>query len=163
MFARVHSAAVMGVDGYIVDVETDLEFKLPSFATVGLAEGAVKESKERVTSAIKNSGYSFPQKRVTINLAPADVRKEGSAFDLPIAVGILAADRMFSPQVLDKFMLVGELSLDGALRHVRGVLPIPSWLISQLMQKTQRSPQLVRKIVPEPPLPTSGFSSPKWG
>jgi len=92
MFARVRSAALMGVDAYIVEVETDLEFKLPAFATVGLAEGAVKESRERVTSAIKNSGYLFPQKRVTINLAPADIRKEGSAFDLPMAVGILAAD-----------------------------------------------------------------------
>ncbi|MFC1606940.1 YifB family Mg chelatase-like AAA ATPase [Candidatus Latescibacterota bacterium] len=124
MFARVYSAAILGVDGYIVEVETDLEFKLPSFATVGLAEGAVKESKERVTSAIKNCGYSFPQKRVTINLAPADVRKEGSAFDLPIAVGILAADGRIPPGILKKYVLVGELSLDGAMRHVKGVLPI---------------------------------------
>ena len=124
MFARVHSAAVLGVDGYIVEVETDLEFKLPSFATVGLAEGAVRESKERVTSAIKNSGFPFPQKRVTINLAPADIKKEGSGFDLPIAVGILAADRRIPPGGLEKYVLVGELSLDGALRHVKGVLSI---------------------------------------
>lgn len=124
MFARVRSAALMGVDAYIVEVETDLEFKLPAFATVGLAEGAVKESRERVTSAIKNSGYLFPQKRVTINLAPADIRKEGSAFDLPMAVGILAADSRIPQSVLEKYVLVGELSLDGALRHVRGILPI---------------------------------------
>ncbi|MFC1528653.1 YifB family Mg chelatase-like AAA ATPase [Candidatus Latescibacterota bacterium] len=124
MFARVLSAAVLGIDAYIVEVETDLEFRLPSLTTVGLAEGAVKESKERVTSAIKNSGYSFPQKRVTINLAPADIRKEGSAFDLPMAIGILAADGKIPPENLEKYVLLGELSLDGGVRHVRGVLPI---------------------------------------
>ena len=124
MFARVRSAALMGVDAYIVEVETDLEFRLPSFVMVGLAEGAVKESRERVTSAIKNTGYAFPQKRVTINLAPADIRKEGSAFDLPMAAGILAADGVIPQTALDRFVLVGELSLDGGLRHVRGVLPI---------------------------------------
>ena len=124
MFARANSATVMGVDGRIIEVEVDLEYKLPSFTTVGLAEGAVKESKERVTSAIKNSGYSFPQKKVTVNLAPADLRKEGSAFDLPIAAGILAADGRIPSEALKKYVLVGELSLDGALRHVRGVLPI---------------------------------------
>jgi magnesium chelatase family protein len=124
MFARVRSAALMGVDAYIVEVETDLEFRLPSFVMVGLAEGAVKESRERVTSAIKNTGYAFPQKRVTINLAPADIRKEGSAFDLPMAAGILAADGVIPQAALDRFVLVGELSLDGGLRHVRGVLPI---------------------------------------
>ncbi|MFC1691979.1 YifB family Mg chelatase-like AAA ATPase [Candidatus Latescibacterota bacterium] len=124
MFARVRSGAVLGVDAYIVEVETDLEFRLPSMTTVGLAEGAVKESKERVTSAIKNSGYSFPQKRITINLAPADIRKEGSAFDLPMAVGILAADGKLPHHSLERYVLMGELSLDGSLRHVRGVLPI---------------------------------------
>ena len=124
MFARVRSAAVLGVDAYIVDVETDLRYRLPSLTTVGLAEGAVRESKERITSAIKNSGYSFPQKRVTINLAPADIRKEGSAFDLPMAVGILAADGKIPHTALSKCVLVGELSLDAELRHVRGILPI---------------------------------------
>lgn len=124
MFARVRSAAVLGVEAYIVEVETDLENKLPSFTTVGLAEGAVKESKERVSSAIKNSGYFFPQKRVTINLAPANIRKEGSAFDLPMAIGILAADGRIPLEVLDKYVLMGELSLDGILRNVPGILPI---------------------------------------
>jgi len=124
MFSRVNSAAVLGVDAYIVEVETDLEYRLPSLTTVGLAEGAVRESKERVTSAIKNSGYSFPQKRVTINLAPADIRKEGSAFDLPMAVGILSADGVIPSEPLADYVLVGELSLDAELRHVRGVLPI---------------------------------------
>ena len=124
MFARVRSAALLGVDAYIVEVETDLEFKLPAFAMVGLAEGAVKESRERISSAIKNTGYAFPQKRVTINLAPADIRKEGSAFDLPMAIGILAADGRIRQETLDKYVLVGELSLDGGLRHVKGMLSI---------------------------------------
>ena len=124
MYSCVRSSAVLGVDAYIVQVETDLEYRLPSLTTVGLAEGAVKESKERITSAIKNSSFVFPQKKITINLAPADIRKEGSAFDLPMAVGILAADGLISPQVLEKYVLLGELSLDGSLRHVRGVLPI---------------------------------------
>lgn len=91
---------------------------------VGLAEGAVKESRERISSAIKNTGYSFPLKRVTINLAPADIRKEGSAFDLPMAIGILAADGRIPQEALDKYVLVGELSLDGGLRHVKGMLSI---------------------------------------
>ncbi|HUT64459.1 MAG TPA: YifB family Mg chelatase-like AAA ATPase [Anaerolineae bacterium] len=124
MYSCVRSSAVLGVDAYIVQVETDLEYRLPSLTTVGLAEGAVKESKERITSAIKNSSFVFPQKKITINLAPADIRKEGSAFDLPMAVGILAADGLISPQVLEEYVLLGELSLDGSLRHVRGVLPI---------------------------------------
>ncbi|MHB9029210.1 MAG: magnesium chelatase domain-containing protein, partial [Candidatus Latescibacterota bacterium] len=124
MFARARSSALLGVEAYIVEVEIDLELNLPAFAMVGLAEGAVRESRERISSAIKNTGYSFPQKRVTINLAPADVRKEGSAFDLPMAAGILAADGRIPQSALDRFVLVGELSLDGSLRHVRGVLPI---------------------------------------
>ena len=124
LFSRVRSSAVLGVDAYIVEVETDLGYHIPSFVTVGLAEGAVRESKERVTSAIKNSGYSFPLKRITINLAPADVRKEGSGFDLPMAVGILAADGRIPSESLKKYVLVAELSLDGGLRHVRGILPI---------------------------------------
>lgn len=123
-FSRVHSAGVLGVDAFIVQVETDLEYKLPSMTTVGLAEGAVKESKERVTSAIKNAGFSFPQKRVTINLAPADIRKEGSGFDLPMAIGILAADGRLAGDALNRYVIVGELSLDAELRHVRGILPI---------------------------------------
>ena len=124
MFARVFSAAVQGIDAYIVEVETDLDFKLPAFKIVGLAEGAVVESRERVSSAIKNAGHYFPQKRVTINLAPADKRKEGTAFDLPAAVGILAADGVIPKEPLERFVMVGELSLDGVVRPVPGVLPI---------------------------------------
>ncbi|MFI5208465.1 MAG: magnesium chelatase domain-containing protein, partial [Gemmatimonadales bacterium] len=91
MLARITSSAVLGIDAYLVDVETDIAGGLPSFATVGLPHGAVKEGKERVNSAIQNAGYTFPLARITVNLAPADVRKEGSAFDLPIALGILGA------------------------------------------------------------------------
>jgi len=140
MFSRVYSAGVLGVDAFIVEVETDLEFRLPSLTTVGLAEGAVKESKERITSAIKNSGLSFPQKRLTINLAPADIRKEGSAFDLPMAVGILAADGRIPAESIVDMVLVGELSLDAELRHVRGVLSITM---------TARDKGFKRIVVPE--------------
>src|SRR4030042_4970533 len=90
-FSKVFSAAVLGIEGYIVEVESHLDPGLPYFATVGLPEGAVRESKERVGAAIKNSGFVFPIKRITVNLAPADIRKEGSAFDLPMAIGIRAA------------------------------------------------------------------------
>ena len=91
MLSKVLSSAVLGIDAYLVEVEIDISSQLPSFATVGLPDGAVRESKERVMAAVRNSGYAFPQRRITANLAPADIRKEGSAFDLPIAVGILSA------------------------------------------------------------------------
>ncbi|MDH4034413.1 MAG: YifB family Mg chelatase-like AAA ATPase, partial [candidate division Zixibacteria bacterium] len=124
MLARVISSATMGVDAYRVEVEADIQQQLPAFVTVGLPEGAVRESKERVTAAIKNSDFIFPSKRVTINLAPADIKKEGSAFDLPIAVGILAATGQVLRDRCDEFVILGELSLDGALRAVPGVLPM---------------------------------------
>ncbi|HEX9653874.1 MAG TPA: YifB family Mg chelatase-like AAA ATPase, partial [bacterium] len=124
MFSKALGAAVLGIDAYIVEVEAHLESQLPAFATVGLPEGAVKESKERVSAAIKNCGFKFPQKRITINLAPADIKKEGSAFDLPIAIGILAAMGQVSPDHLNDFIILGELSLDGSLRPIRGALPI---------------------------------------
>lgn len=125
MTAKVLSSAILGIDAYVVDVEASLSgAKLPRFITVGLPEGAVKESKERVTAAIKNSGFRFPIKHVTVNLAPADIRKEGSAFDLPIAIGILATMGNVKKEYLDKLMMLGELALDGSLRPIRGALPI---------------------------------------
>jgi magnesium chelatase family protein len=124
MLSKVISAATMGVDAYAVEVESDIQQQLPYFVTVGLPDGAVKESKERVTAAIKNSDFVFPAKRVTINLAPADIKKEGSAFDLPIAVGILAATGQIMRDRCDDYVMLGELSLDGALRPVPGVLPM---------------------------------------
>ncbi|HVP06741.1 MAG TPA: YifB family Mg chelatase-like AAA ATPase [Candidatus Acidoferrum sp.] len=124
MLAKVISAATLGVEAYPVEVEADIQQQLPGFITVGLPEGAVKESKERVTAAIRNSDFVFPSKRVTINLAPADVKKEGSAFDLPIAVGILAATGQILRERVDDFVLLGELSLDGTLKPIPGVLPM---------------------------------------
>jgi magnesium chelatase family protein len=125
MHARVFSGAVLGVDAYRVAVEIDLSNGLPEFVTVGLAEGAVRESKTRVKSALAYIGLPIPTGRVTVNLAPADVRKDGSAFDLPIAAGIAAAQGIFGKKrSLDDCLLLGELSLDGTLQPVRGVLPI---------------------------------------
>lgn len=124
MLAKVMSSAVIGIDAYAVEVEVDISQGLPSFSTVGLAEGAVRESKERVKAAVKNSGYHFPPDRITVNLAPADVKKEGSAFDLPMAVGILAATGLVPKSPCLDYVFLGELSLDGLLRPVRGSLPI---------------------------------------
>lgn len=124
MLSRSISGAVMGVDGYRVDVEVDIARSLPSFAVVGLPDNAVKESKDRVRAAIRNCGYSFPVHRITVNLAPADVKKEGAAFDLPMAVAILATDTALGITGLDQILISGELSLDGRVRPVRGVLPI---------------------------------------
>jgi magnesium chelatase family protein len=116
---------VLGVDAYLVAVETDVASGLPSFSTVGLPVGAVKEGKERVVAALQNSGFQVPPKRITVNLAPADVRKEGSAFDLPVAIGILAGTGQVECNGhLDRYLLLGELGLDGALRPVRGALPV---------------------------------------
>ena len=124
MLSRILSSAVIGIEAYIVEVEVDISQGLPSFATVGLAEGAVRESKERVKAAIKNSGYYFPSDRITVNLAPADIKKEGSAFDLPMAVGILGATGLVPAEACADVLCLGELALDGLVRPVRGVLPI---------------------------------------
>ena len=123
MIAKVLSSAVLGVDAYLVEVEVDIALGFPQFATVGLPEGAVKESKERVRAAIKNCGYEFPQRRITVNLAPADIRKEGSAFDLPISLGILAATGLIDHEMLKDYVILGELSLDGNIKAIKGALP----------------------------------------
>jgi magnesium chelatase family protein len=120
----VESASVVGIDGFIVDVEVDMGLGLPSFNLVGLPDTAVKESRERVTTAIRNCGFRLPSKRITVNLAPADVRKEGAAFDLPIALGILAASGLLPLEVTAGSVFVGELSLDGKIRSVKGALPM---------------------------------------
>jgi magnesium chelatase family protein len=124
MLAKVMSSAVIGIDAYIVEVEVDISKGLPSFSTVGLPEGAVRESKERVKASIKNSGYQFPSDRITVNLAPADIKKEGSAFDLPMAIGILAATGLIPRQSLSQTLFLGELSLDGLIRPIKGALSI---------------------------------------
>jgi len=124
MLAKVTSSAVFGLDGYLVDVEVDIAQGLPMFSIVGLPDLAVKESKDRVRSAMKNTGLIFPIKKITVNLAPADVKKEGSAFDLPMAVGILIAEGGLDAKLVEDSILVGELSLDGRVRPVRGALPM---------------------------------------
>ncbi len=124
MLAKVLSATVVGIDAILVDVEVDIAQGLPQFATVGLPDGAVKESKDRVKAALKNSGYDFPARRITANLAPADLKKEGAAFDLPISIGILAATGAITGDRLNRYILLGELSLDGSLKPVRGALPV---------------------------------------
>src|SRR5512135_3493825 len=112
MLAKVLSSAVVGIDAIQVEVEVDITQGLPQFATVGLPDGAVKESKDRVKSALKNSGYEYPNRRITVNLAPADLRKEGAAFDLPISIGILAATGIIKGERLKEYLVLGELSLD---------------------------------------------------
>lgn len=125
MLSTVKSAGLMGIDAYLLDVEVDIHLQsLPKWHTVGLPESAVKESKERVVAAIKNSGYDFTQRKVTINLAPANVKKEGTALDLPIALGLLSSSGLISQEILGSYLCVGELSLNGELRPVRGILPI---------------------------------------
>ena len=128
MLAKVLSAAVLGIDAYEVEVEVDLSPGLPAFTTVGLPDAAVKESRDRVAAAVKNTGFQFPVKKITVNLAPADVRKEGSAFDLPIAVGIIRASGMIAGERLASHLLLGELSLDGRIKPVKGALPIAAGL-----------------------------------
>ena len=124
MLAQVMSGAVLGVDAYLVRVEVDLSSGLPGMSVVGLPESAVREGRERVGAALQNAGWPIPPRRVTINLAPADIRKDGSAFDLPIAIGLLAASGVVPLEALPGRCFVGELGLDGELRPVRGVLPL---------------------------------------
>lgn len=128
MLARVCSAAVLGIDAYLVDVEVDISSGLPSFSTVGLPQGAVREGRERVAAALANAGYALPPRRITVNLAPADVPKQGSAFDLPVALGVLIASEQLpvSPRRYEghRTVVAGELGLEGDLRPVRGALPI---------------------------------------
>ena len=124
MLATAVSGALVGIDGLLVEVEVDVALGLPQFTTVGLPEGAVRESKDRVRSAIKNSGYEFPARRITVNLAPADVKKEGAAYDLPIALGILAAEGWLTKEQLQSYAILGELSLDGRVKPVHGALPL---------------------------------------
>ncbi len=125
MLAKVRTCAVVGLDGYIVEVEVDISPGLPAFTIVGLPDTAVQEARERVRAAIRNSGCQFPMRRITVNLAPADVRKAGPSYDLPIAVGILVSSEQVS-ECADTTLFLGELSLDGGLRHTSGILPMVS-------------------------------------
>ncbi len=124
MLARVRSATLSGIEAATIFVEVDVTAGLPSFTTVGLPDSAVRESRDRVRAAIRNAGFEFPIERITVNLAPADLRKEGAAFDLPMAVGILAATGLVKPGRMEHALVMGELSLDASVRPVRGVLPV---------------------------------------
>jgi magnesium chelatase family protein len=126
MLAHVHTAAVLGIEPFPVRVDVHLASGLPSFTVVGLAHGAVREGRERVTAALKNTGFELPQRRITVNLSPADVPKDGAAFDLPIAIGLLVAGGQARADALASTAFLGELGLDGSLRPVAGVLPVAS-------------------------------------
>lgn len=127
MLSKVNACAIKGIDGFLVSVEVDIAPGMPTLSVVGLPDTEVKESKERVIAAIRNSGFDFPLKRITINLSPAEQRKSGTQFDLPIAIGILAASKQLSDEAqakLGQYLFAGELALDGALRPCAGVLPM---------------------------------------
>ena len=123
LLAKVKSSAIEGVDAYIIDVEVDISYGLPAFHIVGLAEVSVRESRERVRAAVNNSGYTFPPDKVVVNLAPADIKKETTGLDLPLAMGILASSNSVSENSLEGYLFTGELSLDGMVKPVKGVLP----------------------------------------
>jgi magnesium chelatase family protein len=122
LIVKVASSTVIGIESHPIDVEVDVSPGLPQFSTVGLPDISVRESKDRIKAAIKNSGYGFPRNHVTVNLAPADIKKEGTGFDLPIAVGILAAEGCIQSEALQDYIFVGELSLDGSIKGVHGIL-----------------------------------------
>ncbi|HEY5557557.1 magnesium chelatase domain-containing protein [Acetobacterium sp.] len=124
MLSQIKSSGLMGVNGVIVTVEIDVSRGLPSYALVGLPDTGIKESKDRVFSAIKNNGFQYPMERITINLAPADLKKEGPAFDLAIALGILVSSNQLPWDHPEDYMIVGELSLSGDIRCVNGILPM---------------------------------------
>src|SRR5208337_2427977 len=124
MIAKTYTCSLLGIDAILVEVEVDLASGLPGFATVGLPDNIVKESKDRVKAAIQNSGYPFPFERITVNLAPASLKKEGAGFDLPIAVGILAALGIVNSEKAAAMIFCGELALDGRVKPVAGCLPM---------------------------------------
>src|SRR5450756_2089046 len=123
MIVKIFGSSVIGIEAYLIDVEVDTSPGLPQFSTVGLPDSSVRESRDRIKAAVKNSGYPFPRHHVTVNLAPADIKKEGTGFDLPIAAGILAAEGVVGPDMLHDYILLGELSLNGRIKGVHGALP----------------------------------------
>lgn len=124
VFARIYGAATLGLNGHVIAVETDISNGLPSFDLVGLASTSVKEAKERVRAAVKNSGYEFPMRRLTVNLAPADLKKDTSGLDLSLAVAILVSSGQIPEEACEKCLFMGELALDGRIRPVNGILPM---------------------------------------
>jgi len=135
MLSKLYSASTFGTEAYLLEIEVDVTQGLPAVSVVGLPDAAVKESRDRVKSAIKNCGYEYPTGRITVNLAPADIKKEGSSFDLPIALGILASSGQIPQETLKDFVFLGELALDGKIRGVNGVLPIALFLRNSPINK----------------------------
>ncbi len=148
MLSRVYSCAVVGLEGVIVEVEVDYTNGLPGVTIVGLPDAAVQESRERVQTAVKNAGLHFPRHRIVVNLAPAVVRKEGPAYDLPIALGVIILADYLPHDVVDQTLVIGELSLDGSVRHTRGILP---------MAATARANGYKRMFVPEVDAPEAAL------
>ncbi len=139
MLAKVFSFGLLGIEAYPIEIEVDVSRGLPAVTLVGLADTAIRESKERVKSAIKNSGFEWPAERITVSLAPSDIKKEGTSFDLAIALGILAATEQLNSERMRDYYILGELSLDGSLRPTRGILPI-SMAISKSLPKNIITP-----------------------
>ena len=154
MLAKVRSAAVLGIDAYPIEIEINSGWGQPQVIIVGLPDAAVKESRDRVKTAIENSGFKFVMGRLTLNLAPADVKKEGPSFDLPIAIGILAVSEQIVAENLNEFSIVGELALSGEVRSVNGVLPIA------LCARQEKKRGL---IVPVDNAPEATVSKPRFG
>ncbi|MCK6585586.1 MAG: ATP-binding protein [Anaerolineales bacterium] len=148
MLARVYSCAVIGLEGVIVEVEVDYSNGLPAVIIVGLPDAAVQESRERVQTAVKNAGLHFPRHRIVVNLSPASIRKEGPAYDLPIALGVIILSGRLPTEIVENTLVVGELSLDGVVRHTRGILP---------MAATARANGYKRMFVPESDAPEAAL------
>lgn len=148
MLARVYSCAVVGLEGVIVEVEVDYTNGLPAVVIVGLPDAAVQESRERVQTAVKNAGLHFPRHRIVVNLSPAAIRKEGPAYDLPIALGVVVLAGFLPHESIEGALVVGELSLDGVVRHTRGVLP---------MAAAARANGFKRMFVPEVDAPEAAL------
>ena len=140
MLSIVLSASIIGIDAHPVEVEVDITSRgLPHFSMVGLPDAAVKESRDRVRAALKNIGFNFPLKQITVNLAPADIKKEGSSFDLPIAIGIVAAEGVIDLSSCEGYLFTGELSLDGKLKPVRGALSMAMTATGTLSERCDTS------------------------
>ncbi len=143
MLAKVFSFGLLGIEAYPIEIEVDVSRGLPAITLVGLADTAIRESKERVKSAIKNSGFDWPAERITVSLAPSDIKKEGACFDLAIALGILSATGQLNSTSLKDYCILGELALDGTLRPCRGILPISVAIAKSLPDPA--SPEQVRR------------------
>jgi magnesium chelatase family protein len=160
MLSKILSATLIGIDGHTVEVEVDITSKgLPHFSTVGLPDAAVKESKDRVRAALKNTGFNFPLKQITVNLAPADIKKEGSAFDLPIAIGIATAEGVIEPDAVKDYMISGELSLDGRIKPIKGALSMALKARKDKLRGLMVSQQNAKEAAVVSGIPVYGFES----